>query len=47
MAAKKGNDFNKDTSKSTHISSQKTDNDKENVDNDNDMILGVFTDFYD
>ena len=30
MAAKKGDDFNKDTSKSTHISSQKTD-DKENV----------------
>ena len=39
MAAKKSDDFNKDTSKSTHISSQKTDNDKENVDNDKENVV--------
>ena len=39
MAAKKGDNFNKDTSKSTHVSSQKTDNDKEDVDNDKENVV--------
>ena len=31
--------FNQDTSKSMHVSSQKTDNNKENVDNDKENIV--------